>query len=82
MKGLVALTGTIVVLVLVSSASGAKSPSNWSVKPTKLNFGAVAAQGQAVTSVTITNTSSVTEMVAGAHPASGNQADFVSGRGT
>jgi hypothetical protein len=74
MRSLVALMSAVVVLVAVSSANGAKPL--WSVKPTKLNFGAVSVGGQGVQTVTVTNTSSVTEQVAGAHVMTGDQADF------
>ena len=67
MKRCVALTGVLVCLVVVSPASGAKKPSNWSVTPTKLNFGNLPVGGQGVMLVTVTNTSAVTEQVAGAH---------------
>jgi len=77
MKRLFAFMGIVVALVIVSSASGAKPAANWSVKPTKLNFGSVpSAGGQGVLPVTVTNTSSATGMVAGWHSVSGDQADF------
>ena len=76
MKASIAIAGTIAVLVVVSSASGAKPAANWSVKPTKLNFGALSVQGSTVMSVMVTNTSSVTEQVAGVHVMTGDIADF------
>ena len=77
MKRLVALAGAIVALVAVSSASGAKSPSNWSVKPNKLSFGSMpAGQSSNPMAITVTNRSSVTEQVAGAHVMTGDLADF------
>jgi HYDIN/CFA65/VesB family protein len=76
-KRLFALMGIVGALVIVSSASGAKPASNWSVKPTKLNFGSVpSGGGQGILPVTVTNTSSATEQVAGWTAVSGDEADF------
>ena len=79
MKRFVALAGAIALLVVVSTASAGKpaSKSNWSVKPTKLSFGSVPVGSQSVLSVTVTNTSAVTEQVPGGWQGiSGDFADF------
>jgi hypothetical protein len=73
MKRLVALAGVIVVLVCVSSASGAPKPV-WTVSPKNVNFGTVAAAGQTFKSVIVTYTGSGGMVTAGA--GSGDTADF------
>lgn len=74
MKRFVALAAAAAVLVVVSSAYGAKPTAG--VKPNKLNFGSHAALTTSTLTVTVTNTTSVTEMVAGVHVMTGDEADF------